>query len=68
MANNMQMPCFPIETSSTVDPTSGCDDNEGLCRLPYYTKLTWVPFNVRFINVDLINVFFCQNCILVYIN
>ena len=25
--------------------------------LPYYTKLTWVPFNIRFINVDLINVF-----------
>ena len=33
MANNMLTPCFPIETSSTVDPTSGCDDNEGLCRL-----------------------------------
>ena len=39
-----------------------------LKRIPYYTKLTWVPFCVRFINVDLINVFFCQNCILVYIN
>ena len=26
-------------------------------QIPYYTKLTWVPFNVRFINVDLINVF-----------
>ena len=35
---------------------------------PYYMKLTWVPFNKRFINVDLINVFVCQNCILVYIN
>ena len=42
---------------------TGCGDI-----VPYYTKLAWVPFNVRFINVDLINVFFCQNCILVYIN
>ena len=32
-----------------------------LGRLPYYMRLTWVPFNVRFINVDLIQFFFCQN-------
>ena len=32
--------------------------------IPYYTKLTWGPFNVRFINVDLINVYFAKKCIL----
>ena len=33
--------------------------------LPYYTKLTWVSFNVRFINVDLINVYFLEKRYLV---